>query len=261
MGMGTMKMNRFTYTQLSYTYGKYLVNKFGKNKTVIIGHDNRLNSDTFAILCANVLTSFGLKPLLFKNNKLMPTPIISYAIRQTKSIGGIIVTASHNPKEYNGFKVYNPDGGQVLPDVVEQITKYMCKPIDILDIVYKPNKKLIGYVNDSLINKYMNDVQAALVDKSVTRKTKSFPIVFTGHHGTSCKLIPIFLKKLKFNVKPVIKQCFYNPNFINSPVSNPEDFKSFDLAIKQANKIKSKIIIGIDPDADRMAVCLKHHDK
>ena len=107
MGAGTHKMNIYTYQQMAEGYARYINKHFPKNPSVVIGHDNRINSDLFSLVCANVLTTFGIKVYLFKNNHLTPTPIISFAIRFLNASGGIIVTASHNPKEYNGFKAYN----------------------------------------------------------------------------------------------------------------------------------------------------------
>lgn len=133
MGPGTRQLNEFVYTQLVFGYAKYLLSVNKKN-LVIVGHDNRKNSDKYCLLAAKILSSFGIKVLLFNKNNLMPTPIISYAIRKLKCSGGIIITASHNPKNYNGFKVYNPDGGQVLPDVANKIQKLMPKNKDLLNL-------------------------------------------------------------------------------------------------------------------------------
>lgn len=259
MGMGTQKMNRFTYTNLAYAYGQYLYETYGDNASIVIGYDNRINSKKFAKLCAMVISSFKIRVLLFK--KLMPTPIISYAIRQTASVGGLIITASHNPKQYNGFKAYHNDGGQILPDVVKKITKHLKPAQEILNIQYEPIKDYVKYINKEVIAKYMHDIQSVLVNKNVINDKKDFPIVFTGHHGTACKLLPSFLRSLNFNIYAVRKQCYYNSSFKNSPAPNPENEKSFDLAIEQAKTINSKIIIGVDPDADRMAIMINHNNQ
>jgi phosphomannomutase len=262
MGLGTQRLNRFTYTQLAIGYGQYIANTFGPNATVVIGHDNRLHSKKYALLCARVLSSLGINVLLFGHNHLMPTPIVSYTIRATKASGGIIITASHNPKDYNGFKAYNPDGGQILPDVAKQITTHMPKPSEILNINYTPQYKRIDYLSNYLVYKrYFDDATKALINQVSIMYKKKYPVVFTGHHGTAAKLLPKFLKKLHYHVKPVKKQSFYSSDFVNSPCANPEDPKSFDLAIKLANKVQSDIIIGVDPDADRMAIMIKHEGK
>jgi phosphomannomutase len=257
MGMGTMRMNRFTYANLAQAYAKYIVHTYGRDKSIVVGHDNRLNSAKFAKLAAEVLSSFGIRVLLFAKNQLMPTPIVSYAIRETKSVGGLIITASHNPKEYNGFKAYRNDGAQILPPIANLIEKQLRKAFDILNTTYRAQPNLVSFLTNGIIDKYFKDAQRVLNKKELIEK-KRFPVVLTAHHGTACKLLPKFLKLLKFNIKPVHAQMFYSPTFINSPISNPEDIKSFDLSIVQANKIKSDICIGVDPDADRMAVCIKH---
>jgi phosphomannomutase len=256
MGMGTQRMNRFTYGQLASAYALYIQAKF-PDPRVVIGHDNRHNSDKFAELCADILSSYGIKVLLFKHNHLMPTPIISYAIRQTKSSGGIIITASHNPKEYNGFKIYNPDGGQVLPKVVDEITINFEKQDNIINYKFHPNRHLISQMDNKLIKRYFTDALSALVNTGFINVQKDYPIVFTGHHGTSSKLLPKFLKSLKFNIKPVRSQCFYDAEFTNSPISNPETIDSFAASFAYANSLNAKICIGVDPDADRMAIAIK----
>jgi phosphomannomutase len=260
MGLGTQRMNRFTYAQLASAYALYIQSKF-TNPQVVIGHDNRMCSDKFSELCADILSSYGIRVLLFKHNHLMPTPIISYAIRQTQSSGGIIITASHNPKEYNGFKIYNPDGGQVLPKTVDEIAINFESAENIINYKYHTNKHLIGHVDNKIIKRYFTDALSTLVNPNFISTPKHYPIVFTGHHGTSSKLLPKFLKQLKFNIKPVRSQCFYDATFKNSPISNPETIDSFTASFQYADKIGSKICIGVDPDADRMAIAIKHHNQ
>lgn len=261
MGAGTHKMNIFTYQQIADGYAKYIIKHFPKNPSVVIGHDNRINSDLFCITCANVLTSFGIKVYLFENNHLTPTPIISFAIRFLNANGGIIVTASHNPKEYNGFKAYNPDGGQILPDVANEIEKLMPQPESILNNVYIGNKNLLAEIDDKIIDVYFQEAKKALVKREIINIKKTEPIILTTHHGTASNYLPKFLEELKFNVIPVKEQCFVNSNFINSPSSNPEYFDSFNLSIKLAQKQKAKLLIGVDPDADRMAIMVKHNNQ
>jgi phosphomannomutase len=261
MGLGTQRMNRFTYTQLAYAYAKYISVTYPQNLQVVIGHDNRIDSKRFAKLCANVMSSFNIRVLLFAHNRLMPTPIVSYAIRRTNSSGGIIITASHNPKEYNGFKAYNPDGGQILPDVVESIVAYMAPVHKLLEITYQSKRGMIGYLKHSIVKQYFHDARAALINLSIINEKKEYPIVFTGHHGTACLLGPQFLKQLKFNIKPVRAQSFYSSTFVNSPNANPETLDSFTAAIDYAEKINSELCIGVDPDGDRMAVVIKKNNE
>jgi phosphomannomutase len=261
MGAGTHKMNIYTYQQMAEGYARYINKHFPKNPSVVIGHDNRINSDLFSLVCANVLTTFGIKVYLFKNNHLTPTPIISFAIRFLNASGGIIVTASHNPKEYNGFKAYNPDGGQVLPDVAAEIEKYMPKNDSLVHNIYVGSAKLLREIDEKVIDVYYQEAKKALVNRDIINFKKPEPIILTTHHGTASNYLPKFLKELNFNVIPVNEQCFVNSEFVNSPSSNPEYFDSFNLSIKLAEKEKSSFLIGVDPDADRMAVMIKHNKK
>ncbi|ASJ89428.1 MAG: phosphomannomutase [Candidatus Malacoplasma girerdii] len=260
MGPGTHQMNCFTYQQMTVGFAKYLTKKF-KNPSVVVGHDNRNKSDVFALTCAKVLTDFGIKVYLFHHNELVPTPFISFAIRQLNASGGIICTASHNPKEYNGFKVYNPDGGQILPEVANLIEEYMPDPAGITNLDYQGNNKLIHYIDLNLMQQYFEACKKVFINKSVLHSKKEHPIIFTAHHGTASYYLPEFLNQCGFNIISVKEQCFPDSTFKNSPSANPEFFDSFKLSIEYANKYHSDICIGVDPDADRMAVLVKHNNQ
>ncbi|MDR0545594.1 MAG: phospho-sugar mutase [Mycoplasmataceae bacterium] len=261
MGLGTTTMNRFVYANLALAYGKYLL-KTNKHRPlkIVVGHDNRYNSDFFSLLVAKALSSLGIIVYLYDKNQLMPTPIISFTIRHLKLSGGIIITASHNPKEYNGFKAYRNTGGQVLDTDARMIEKLMVEPNDIINITIKPKTSLIKTIPFSIINDYFKSAKKALINPNWKCSFKS-PIVFSGHHGTTCKLIPELLKKFNVNVAPVKEQCFFNHDFVNSPHPNPEDFAAFNLSIKLANKVNSNICLGVDPDGDRLAIAIKHQGK
>lgn len=260
MGPGTNRMNSFTYQQMAHGYAKYILKNHHDNPSVVIGHDNRTNADMFALVCAKVLTSFGIKVYLFKDNELMPTPIISYAIKHLKLSGGIIVTASHNPKNYLGFKAYNETGGQIMVDEAEIIEEYMPSNMEILDNNYVSNDSLISYLDDQIISDYFKDAKVCLIDTNVNEE-KNEPIIFTAHHGTASYLMPNFLETLGYkNVVSVKQQCVPDPNFTYSSCSNPEDPLSFELSEKYALKAKSNIMLGVDPDADRLAVVVKHNN-
>ena len=263
IGPGTQYLNIFVYQQMAIGYAKYILKKKSKNPYVVIGHDNRLYSDVFAKTCANVLTNFGINVLLFENNKLMPTPIISYAIRRFKALGGINITASHNPKSDNGFKAYNNLGAQILPNDAKIIINNMPSSSKILSIELPKIKKCgtIKYINYKKITyEYFSIVAKNAIINHKTfdnpkNPIKKMPIVFTGHHGTTSELVPEFLKYLGFKKIFVVKeQQKIDPNFPGSPITNPEDDRSFDKAINLAEKIGATIIIGCDPDGDRMAI-------
>ena len=261
MGPGTQRMNQFVYQQFTVGYAKYLLKYYPNNPSVVIGHDNRINSKEFSIICTNVLTSYGIKVYLFENNHLTPTPMISYTIRNLSANGGIIITASHNPKEFNGYKVYNPDGGQVLPNTASEIESLMPNPWEIIDLDIKPNDKLIRYIDEKIIDTYMEEAKQAIVNKDFITKNKTYPVIITTHHGTASGYLQKFLSRLNVNAIEVKEQCYESSTFEHSPNSNPEYYHSFDLAIELAKKENSNIIIGVDPDADRMAVMIKHNNE
>lgn len=259
MGPGTNQMNKYVYRQLSEGYAKF-IKKYNDNPSVLVAHDNRFNSDKFAFECAKVLSSFGIKAILFDKNKLLATPIVSYFVRKYNLSGAIIVTASHNPKNYNGFKVYNSTGAQVTENEAKDIESYFPSNDSILNNVYVLNEDYIGYLNEDLILEYFKDAKKSLV-KTNCDEDKDFPIIFTAHHGTASYELPNFLSTLGYsNVISVSEQCFPNSDFINSPSSNPEEKESFDLAMEYAKRTKANIILGVDPDADRLAVVIKDKD-
>ena len=256
MGAGTRRFNRFTYEQIAIGYAKHLLKSNMKLK-VLIGHDNRRFSDEFTMVCANVLTSFGIEVLIIKNNVLKATPIISFLISYLKLDGGIIITASHNPKDYNGFKVYKETGGQILNDDAESIIKRMPANDKVLELSYVPNPYLISEIDDRSILEYFNQAKSCLINTN-TIDTKNFPIIFTSHHGTASEDLPYFLYTLGYTkVIKAKEQCYPDSNFTNSPNSNPEDKDSFELSLKYANKHNADIMLGVDPDADRLAVAIR----
>lgn len=263
IGPGTQYLNKFVYQQMAVGYAKYILRRKYKRPVVVIGHDNRLFSDQFTLICANVLTAYGIDVLLFQDNKLIPTPIISYAITRFKASGGINITASHNPKTDNGFKAYNNLGAQILPEDAKVIINNMPKSSDILSIELpkKGKKGKISYINYTKITTEYFKIVAknAIINQKdfndPKNPIKNMPIVFTGHHGTTSELMPAFLKFLGFKkVFVVPSQQKIDPYFSGSPISNPEDERSFDEAIKLAEKVGATIIFGCDPDGDRMAI-------
>ncbi|MEG1353382.1 MAG: phospho-sugar mutase [Malacoplasma sp.] len=258
MGPGTLKINSITYQQMAHGFAQHIINTYGEDASVIIGHDNRMNANTYTMVCAKVLTSFGIKVFLFKNNELKATPIVSYMIIKMKLQGGIIITASHNPKDYLGFKVYNSTGGQILPHEENSISDLMPSSNLIIFQDYKERPELIFYIDDEYVNDYFSDAKACLI-KTDIEATKMFPVTFTAHHGTASYDMVTFLKSLNYlNVIPVTEQCFPDSNFTNSPSSNPEDPSSFELSLKYAKKFNAKIMLAVDPDADRLAVAVLH---
>ncbi|MGL4647210.1 MAG: phospho-sugar mutase [Mycoplasmoidaceae bacterium] len=259
IGPGTKQFNEFTYKQLAIGFAKYLNGKYQTPK-IIIGHDNRRFSSEFTIICAEVFSSYGIEVYLIKDNELKATPIISYLIPQLKLNGGIIITASHNPKEYNGFKVYKDNGAQILNDIADAIITNMPENDQILEIEYNKNLKLIHEVDQKYVDQYFIDAQQCLINTKVSEE-KTFPIIFTAHHGTAYKDLPYFLRSLGYkNLIEVKEQCFPSDEFVNSISSNPEDEISFKLSLEYAEKHNANVMLGVDPDADRLAVVVRKKD-
>ncbi|XQP55603.1 MAG: phospho-sugar mutase [Mycoplasmoidaceae bacterium] len=267
MGPGTHQLNEFVYQQMTIGFCKYLLQVSKKaHPKIIIGHDNRIHSAEFALACAKAANEMGVDVALIENNELIPTPILSYAIRAHELDGGINVTASHNPKEDNGFKAYNKVGAQILPDEAKIIIKNMPHSKDILNLAkyYKAkNKGAISYLKyNTLVNHFFDEViKKTNIDKTFLlprAPIKNIPIVFTGFHGTTTELVPTFLRKLGFKKVYVYP---YHANisgeFEDCPISNPENPKAFDDVLRYAIKVKATIVIGCDPDGDRMAIGFK----
>lgn len=266
MAPGTQNLNIFVYQQIMIGYCKYILSKNHRHPAIMIAHDNRIDSDNFAYVCATAARQMGITVYLTENNKLLPTPILSYAIRKYKLQGGVNITASHNPKEDNGFKAYNELGAQILPNESDAIIRFMPASKEILDLnhYYKKGKaaelKFINYkeLTESFFEEVIN---ATVIDKPFLlpkAPIKNLPIVFTGFHGTTTQLLPALLKKIGFKKIYVYpKHASISGKFEDCPISNPEDSRAFDDVIKYATKVKSTVIIGCDPDGDRMVMGFK----
>ncbi len=266
MGPGTQYLNKFVYQQMMIGYCKYILSKKYHNPTILIAHDNRMYSDEFAMECAKVAQKMGVDAYLMGQNKLLPTPILSYAIRKNKFHGGVNITASHNPKEDNGFKAYNQLGAQVLPEEAAVIVKNMPESKEILDLSkhYEGRKEgQILYLDyDLTIENFFDDlIRATVIDKTFlvpSAPIKNFPIVFTGFHGTTTELLPKLLKQIGFKKIYVYpKHASIDGKFANCPISNPENPKAFNDILKFATEKKATVIIGCDPDGDRVAMGFK----
>ncbi|BAC43899.1 phospho-sugar mutase [Malacoplasma penetrans] len=260
MGPGTNQINVFTYQQMSEGVARWLLNK-KSNPTVIVAHDNRMNADYYAMVIAKTLTSFGIKVFLYKENQIKATPIISYSVRETGVDAAIIATASHNPKNYLGFKVYNHTGGQILDSEANEIVSSMPECQTIIDNVYTPNMDLISYFDDTITESYFEASYRCLINTNIYRQ-KNFPVILTTHHGTASYDLPYLLKSIGYeNIILAAQQCVPDPNFTYSANFNPEDKASFDLSLKYAEKYRANIMLGVDPDSDRLAVVVRHKNK
>lgn len=260
IGAGTNRMNIYTLRKANYGFGLYLLNK-AKNPSCVIAYDSRRKSDIFSIESAKVLASLGIKVYLF--DKITPTPELSFAVRFLKATGGIVVTASHNPAKYNGYKIYDETGCQLVPDEAEIVINNITKapnPFDMELVSYEElikDQKII-IVGSAIDQEYLEKVKSVQVNPDVDKK--NFKVVFTSLHGTSAYLGQKLLTEVGYNFVPVKEQMVPDCEFSTVPLPNPEDKKAFTLAIEYAKKNNADICIATDPDADRVGLAVKDND-
>lgn len=254
MGFGSSKINELTIASASFAYSQYLLNHIenSASKGIVIGHDNRHNSQFFAEIASRVLKAQGIKTFLYESNELQPTPLISYTIRKLKLAGGIIITASHNPKEYNGFKVYNELGCQLLNDQTKIIQMFM-KDVDPFTI--KQDQGAFSYINNNIVDSY---IEAVLKTRLRPKDQKVLKVVFSPQHGTSAKIGDKLLSLMDIEHYNVKKQMVPNPDFKYTKTPNPEDGRSFKRAISLARRKHADLVAITDPDADRLGVAVKY---
>ncbi len=259
VGPGTNRMNKYVLRKTNYGYAKYLLNKF-KTPSVVIAYDSRNYSLEFAKDSASVLASFGVKVYLFA--KITPTPELSFAIRHLKAQGGIVITASHNPPQYNGYKVYDDTGCQLVPALVEDLTIFIKTAPDMFLIEPKSwdellRNKMIEYVDSSLDEEYLKRILTLAVHPQLTKQVS---VIYTPLHGTGGHIATQILQKTGYPFQVVASQMIADPLFSTVKSPNPESIAAFDLAKKQANK-KYSLLIATDPDADRIGICVLHNNE
>ncbi len=257
MGNGINRMNRYTYGRATQGLARYLLKSFpGENIKVAIGYDCRHNSGTFARVVADVLTANGIGVYLFK--EMRPTPELSFAVRHLSCHAGIVLTASHNPPEYNGYKVYWRDGGQIVPpedgEIVEEIAG-----VAFEDIRFEPDESLLHFIGDEVDEAFWKaSVQHGTFD-TVQGRDK-LKIVFTSIHGTSIKLVPEALRRAGYTDLHIVEeQAVPDGDFPTVKSPNPEEPEAMSMAIELADKIGADIVLGTDPDSDRIAVGVRNH--
>ena len=259
LGPGSNRMNIYTIMKANYGYGKYILRLPQKLHSVVIAYDCRRNSVRFAKTSAQVLASMGIKVYLF--TKITPTPQLSFAVRYLKAGGGIVVTASHNPPNYNGYKIYDQNGCQLVPDLAQiVIDEIAVAPdpftYDLPTISELVENGMIQYLDELIDDEYLAKVKSIKVQKELNKD--DFKIVFTPLHGTSAYLGQKMLKEEGYNVIPVKEQMVADSNFSTVALPNPEDPKAFELAIKYAKENDADVCIATDPDADRVGLAVKH---
>lgn len=258
MGAGSNRMNIYTVGLATQGFANYLRKNFaGLNEiSVVVCHDCRNNSRLFAETVANVFSANGIKVYLFDD--MRPTPECSFAIRYLKCQAGVNVTASHNPKEYNGYKAYWEDGAQVLSPhdtgIIDEVNK-----VKISDVNFSGNKDLINIIGEEIDKVYLDRIKEICIDPEVIKRQKDLKIVYTPLHGTGMTLIPRSLKLWGFeNVHCVKEQMVKSGDFPTVVSPNPENGEALTLALRDAKEIDADIVMASDPDADRVGMACKN---
>lgn len=258
MGVGSNRMNKYTVGKATQGLANYILKQNGESFKVAIGYDSRNNSDIFSKTAAEILSSNGIKVYLYDD--IHPISLLSYAVRSLGCIAGIVVTASHNPKEYNGYKVYWTDGAQVIPphdkNIIDEVLKVKPEEVKMGD---NSNVRLIG---KDIEDKYMNDLMNYLVNPDIIKKHNDIKIVYTPIHGSGYKMVPMALKKAGFtNITTLETVQPPNGNFPTVESPNPENPEALKMAVDKAKEIGAELVMGTDPDCDRMGCALLDRDK
>ena len=257
LGAGTAHINYYVVRKATYGFGKYLETfENAHSSGVVIAHDNRAYSKEFALDTAKVFATMGFKVYLFED--LRPTPELSFAVRYLSAIGGVMITASHNPKEYNGYKIYDEYGCQLVPHLADKVIEEINKIEDYFTIDNTKNHELITYIGEEIDEAYRATVNTIRINPELKG---NFKVVYTPLHGTGQVFAADVLRENGFECYPVECQMTNDPNFSGVKSSNPENPDAFIEAIAYAKEIGAKIVLATDPDADRLGMGILHGDE
>ena len=257
MGVGSNRVNKYTFGMATQGFSNFLKNTYaGQKIKVAIAHDCRNNSDTLAKVVADVFSANGIEVYFFEG--LRPTPELSYAVRKLECQGGVVLTASHNPKEYNGFKAYGADGGQLVAPFDAAVMQEVQKISSIDDINFDGDENLIHSIGEEIDNQFLDELEALSVSKEAIARQKDLAIVFSPIHGTASVLMPPALKRYGFeNVHFVEEQMIVDGNFPTVVYPNPEEQDALSMAIEKAKALDADLVMATDPDADRVGIAVK----
>lgn len=259
MGVGSNRMNKYTVGSATQGLSNYLKMQFSEvdQISVVIGHDCRNNSRFFAEISADIFSANGIKVYLFDD--LRPTPEISFAIRELGCQSGIVLTASHNPKEYNGYKAYWNDGAQLVPPHDEDVIKEVDKIKSVDDVKFEGNKSLINIIGEDIDLKFIEKIKTLTLSPNAIRNHKDMKIVYTPIHGTGVSIIPRTLKEFGFeNIINVPEQDVVSGDFPTVVSPNPEEPAALELAVKKAIATDAELVMASDPDADRVGIAVRN---
>jgi phosphoglucomutase len=257
MGVGTNRINKYTVGMATQGFANYLKETYpGGVIRVAIAHDSRNNSRQFAEITANVMAANGIKVFLFE--ALRPTPQLSFAIRHLGCQGGVVCTASHNPKEYNGYKAYWNDGGQLVPPHDKNVIKEVEKIASVDEVKWAGGEENITLIGKEMDEAYIDMVKSLSVYPEVITRQKDLKIVYTPIHGTGITLVPQVLSRFGFtNVTIVEEQAQPDGNFPTVVYPNPEESEAMSIGLKKAKELDADILLGTDPDADRVGIAIR----
>ena len=256
MGVGTNRINKYTVGMATQGFANYLKQEVKGEIKVAIAHDSRNNSRFFAETTAAVFAANGIRVFLFE--ALRPTPELSFAIRHLGCNGGVVCTASHNPREYNGYKAYWKDGGQLVPPHDKNVIREVEKIAGLDEVKWTGNEELITIIGAEIDAEYIRMVKGLSVYPDVIEKQSDLKIVYTPIHGTGIKLVPQVLEAFGFkNVHIVEEQATPDGNFPTVVYPNPEESEAMSIGLKKAQELDADILLGTDPDADRVGIAIK----
>ncbi|MGD9993300.1 MAG: phospho-sugar mutase [Salinivirgaceae bacterium] len=260
MGVGTNRMNIYTVGMATQGLSNYLLQQFaGQEISVALAHDNRNNGRLFCETAAQIFTANGIKVYLF--DALRPTPELSFAIRHLGCKSGVVVTASHNPKEYNGYKVYWDDGGQIVAPHDKNIIGEVQKIKSVDEVKWNGDKAKIVSIGADVDKAYLDALMTVSLSPEIIARQKDLKIVFTPIHGTGVKLVPQALKAVGFeNIINVPEQDITDGNFPTVHSPNPEESAALTMALEKAKASDADLVMATDPDADRVGIAVKNHE-
>lgn len=256
MGAGPNRMNKYTIAKATKGYAEYLKSRFDGEISVAIAYDSRNNSQYFSQVAAGVLAANGIKVYIY--NTLMPTPVLSFTAKYLGCNGGIVLTASHNPKEYNGYKIYDEKGCQLVPQYANQVIKFVnavedLQSVDVMDFSEGVNKGIITEIGDDVLDAFLKEVKK----QSIYEEKSDLKIVYTALHGTGN--IPVRKALEGMNVSIVKSQELPDGNFSTVRSPNPEEKDALTLGIAQAKEENADLVLGTDPDCDRVGIAVLHN--
>lgn len=259
MGVGTNRMNKYTVGMATQGFANYIKKMFAEKDMIkiAIAFDSRNNSSFFAQITANVMSANGIKVYLFES--LRPTPELSFAIRHLGCQAGVVITASHNPKEYNGYKAYWEDGGQLIAPHDKNVIEEVLKITDLKQVNFSKVPELIEIIGENVDFAYLEKVKSLSLSQDLIKKHKNLSIVYTPLHGTGVVLVPRALKEYGFeNIHLVEEQTVADGNFPTVKSPNPEEKSALEMAINKAKSVNANLVLATDPDADRVGIAIKN---